>query len=176
MSKRQARKAPKRQRTPWNTSEILYAVYGYLTTRKQPLIFSASHEACAIAEVLGAIVKANGLPPTRKSWKKITIPEGIDNLTNLPVGNAANSNGGDLTGQHKKMLKPDDVLDKVTELIQMNLSLEEQNKFIAGLLERMSENRRSYIGMLEQNEKDVANNVNNARRIYEDFLKVVRNS
>lgn len=173
MSKRQARKAPKRQRTPWNTSEILFAVYGYLTTRKQPLIFGAEYKAGAIAEVLGAIVKANGLPPTRKSWKKITIPEGIDHLTNLPVGNAANS---DTAGQPKKMLKPDDVLDKVTELLQMNLSLEEQNKFIAGLLERMSENRRSYIGMLEQNEKDVANNVNNARRIYEDFLKVVRNS
>lgn len=66
-----------------NVTELLYAVIGFLTTRKEPLILSGKHDAAPVAEIMGAIVKANGLPPTTEKWPKIKVPENTDHLTNV---------------------------------------------------------------------------------------------
>jgi hypothetical protein len=172
-SKKAARKtAVKRQRSPWNTSEILYAVYGYLTTRKTPLILSASHGAGPVAEILGAIAKANNLPPTRKNWKKIAIPEGIEHITNAP-GMACSDAGN---RQAPKPPQAAELVETVFGMMQRALDLPEQNKFIAGLLARMRESRSEYIAMRENEMKHSEDSVGRARKIYDEFVAIVKNT
>lgn len=65
-----------------NVTELLYAVTGFLSTREKPLTFSRYHNAAPIADIIGALVKANGLPDTTKDWPKIQIPDGIDAIEN----------------------------------------------------------------------------------------------
>lgn len=172
--KKAARKtAVKRQRTPWNASEILYAVYGYLTTRKEPLILSASHGAAPVAEILNAIVKANNLPePRRSGYPKIKIPEGIDHLTNIPDAPRQAVNGE----QKNKLPAAGELVETVFSTLQMNLDLPEQNKFVSALLKRMSDDRREWIAIKEKSRQNVDEELDRSRKIYEEFLQIVKNS
>jgi hypothetical protein len=171
-AKKAARKtAVKRQRTPWNASEIVYSVIGYLTTRKAPLFLGGSYDAAPVAEVVGAIVKANNLPPTRKSWKKIHIPDGIENITNVPDGPRQ------VDGEQKnKLPTAAELLETVFTTLQMNLDRPEQNKFVSGLLAKMGESRREWIAIKEQTRKNVDEELDRSRKIYEEFLQIVKNS
>lgn len=174
--KKAARKTAvkKRLRTPWNTSEILFAVYGYLTTRKEPLIFSASHNAGAIAEILGAIVKANNLPPTRKNWKKIAIPDGLEGLTNVPK--PAGTSSGDCQAEPPKEKLFDNyeaVTSKVFQLINENLDLPNQNRFLSLLLKRMADARIDFVAMREKDERSARSGTVTAKTIQNEFSQII---
>lgn len=81
-----ARKRPPKGKGPktWNVSEILYAFVGMLTTRKSPLIFSASSNCAPIAELVAVFIKENNLPAPRDGYPKVKWPSGTDHLTNVP--------------------------------------------------------------------------------------------
>lgn len=68
----------------WNVTELLYAFVGILTTRKQPLIFSAEHNCAPIAEMVAAFIEANKLPHPRPDYPVAKWPKGTDHLTNVP--------------------------------------------------------------------------------------------
>ncbi len=84
MSKTPKRRPKNQPPKTWNLTELLYAFVGVLTTRKEPLIFSASNKCAPIAELVDAFIKENNLPPTRPDYPKVKWPKGTDHLTNVP--------------------------------------------------------------------------------------------
>lgn len=67
-----------------NVTEVLFAVFGYLTTRAKPLIFSRQHDCAPIASLLGEIVRVNNLPQVREGGEqpKLSFPESLDDVGN----------------------------------------------------------------------------------------------
>lgn len=49
-------------------SEALFGFMGWLTTRENPVTFSARHEAGIAAELVEEFCKANDLEPPRETW------------------------------------------------------------------------------------------------------------
>jgi hypothetical protein len=65
-----------------NVTETIYALLGWLTTRDQPVILSAHHDASVPAKLVGAFVDENRLPATRPNKIKLQVPKHLDHLTN----------------------------------------------------------------------------------------------
>ena len=53
-----------------SASEALYGFAGWLTSRNKPLIFSAAHDAAAVADAVDDFCKANNLDEPQKGWEK----------------------------------------------------------------------------------------------------------
>jgi hypothetical protein len=109
MSKNPKRRPKNQPPKTWNLTELLYAFVGVLTERKEPLIFSASHNCAPIAEFVAAFIKANNLPPTRPDYPKVKWPVGTDRLTNVPSQMNA-TNAPPISGE--------EAVDKIMETIR----------------------------------------------------------
>ena len=60
-----------------NASEALYGFAGWLTSREEPVIASARHDAAVWAELVNKFCKANELSEPREGWdKKLKHPSG----------------------------------------------------------------------------------------------------
>jgi hypothetical protein len=152
-----------RRRTPWNTSEILYSVFGYLTTRETPLILSAHYNAGAVAEIIGAIAKANDLPKCRNgaAWKKIHIPDGLEEITNVPKVAAAD-----------KVKEAETTPEMKFYNYLFGLTPEEQNAVIRSLLKSMQEDRRQKFDEAEADRKRINDHLERMHRTGEELLKL----
>lgn len=65
-----------RHRQQLQGAEIVYAVFGWLTSRREPVTFSAAHGAAIGAELAGEFIKRNDLDDVRPEWSKyIKHPE-----------------------------------------------------------------------------------------------------
>lgn len=51
-------------------SEALYGFMGWLTSRKEVVTFSGSHEASTADKLVGRFCAANNLPSPRDDWLK----------------------------------------------------------------------------------------------------------
>lgn len=161
-TKTAAKKQP-RQRTPWNASEILYSVFGYLTTRKQPLILSGHHDAGAVAEFLGEVCRANNLPATREGskWKKIHISDAMETITNLPpVQNAVAC--GPAKGTQA------DPLEAVMGVFK-GLAPDGQNKLFSDVFKRLKEERKEWMGRIENDGAHLDNERSKAIKATEEL-------
>lgn len=170
--KKAARKTAVKKRSPWTTSEILYAVLGYLTTRKKELILSGHHDAAPVAEILAAIIEANGLPKPRNRYPKIQIPDKAETLTNVPTGDGEAVRND----ERRKLPAAGEMVETVFNQLQTSMDLSEQNKFVAELLARMAASRREFVDLKEKNRNAAIDEVDRARKIHEDFMAVVKNS
>lgn len=154
----------KQARVPWRTSEILYAVMGYLSTREQPLIFSGNHHPGPIAEILGAIVQANGLPAPRGRYPKIKIPDGLEGITNVPhVVNACSE------GPEKRPVNEVDGF--ISHLRRMKP--EEQNETIKAIISEMWKFKHTRLDSAEQDEKQIVEEVHRRRQDIEKFRAII---
>lgn len=139
---------PKQARVPWRTSEILYAVVGYLTTREKPLILGGAYECSAVAEILGKIVEANGLPKTRRGYPKIKIPDGLENITNMPKRPEPNHGCG--VGP---MPAPNPVAAIIDVLMRQNP--EAQNDILKEVLTALIQHKHTRIKSVEEDLKQL---------------------
>jgi hypothetical protein len=162
MNKKKApnKAAPKRKRTPWNTSEILYAVFGYLTTREKPLILSRRHDGAAVAEILGKIVEANELPKAGNNYPRLSIPPEVDEITNVPA-----------TG--KVINEPANPETQIMAIIR-RFNPFEQNEIFKAVAEAMASDRKEQIARISQNRKLLEEDSHRAHKVNEDFLSIVK--
>lgn len=157
----------------WNNSEILYAVLGYLTTREEPLILSSHHSAAAVAEILGGIIEANGLPKPRQDYPKIKIPEGLEKITNVPKPQQPKAIQADCQPQ---ILSPDEIGSKVLNLL-LNQAPEDQNRVMETVIKTLAQARQKEAEYLssernrfnDQIERSHKNNEHLARILKESF-------
>lgn len=176
-TKKAARKTA--ARIKGNTSEILYAVFGYLTARPVPLILSAKHGAAPVAELIGEIIKANGLPPTNTKTKppRLNVTDLMETLTNVPASAKVNENTqASPDSGRKKLPTAAEASETVFLEMQRNMDLQEQNKFIGLLINRMKEGRLEFMAMREKGLERVQDELERSRKIYEEFLQIVKNS
>ena len=63
-----------------NASEALYGFSGWLTSRDEPVVFSAYHDAAIVAELINEFIKKFDLPDIRDDWEKDLkqIDEGLN--------------------------------------------------------------------------------------------------
>lgn len=150
----------------WNVTEILYAVTGYLTTRKLPLIFSANHNAGPIAEVLGAIVKANGLPDVRDgaAWPEIDVPNGVDHVTNDPA-----------MSRNKVADPPPTIEEAITKLRQVIVEMTPRNQELAihGFLNQLYTERMYEVHHQSQVKAHCDKDMEKATRNLENFQRLI---
>lgn len=52
-----------------SASEAVYAFAGWLTTREEPTVLSAGHDAAPVAELIRQFCEANNLTPPRAGWE-----------------------------------------------------------------------------------------------------------
>lgn len=170
--------AKKRHRTPWNSSELLFTVFGYLTMRQVPLILSSKHGAAPVADLINEIIKANGLPEAKMTNRtpKLNVTKNMETLTNVPASAQINPNTEAAGNAKLEIMKPDEVGAKIYGMLAGNLDLPEQNKVIAGLLQRMASDRKKFIEMYHSNAKELEERIQAAHKINEEFLNIVRNS
>jgi hypothetical protein len=141
-----ANKKPPRRRVPWNTAEILFSVFGYLTTRQEPLILSAHHDAAPVAEILGKIADANGLPKAGNKYPKLNIPVELDRITNVPamvMGNA---------GPNATAANP---AQEITQILFRH-NHGGQNAILRDVINNMAEQRKNTFANLKNEEKALA--------------------
>lgn len=152
-------------------TELLYSVFGYLTTREKVLILSSKHDAAAVAELLGELVELNGLPKVRHSYGKngqgrIKTNLKTDSLTNLPE--VKESIGGE-TQQKGTADNPVDIIRRVL----YGFDLEGQNKIIFELLGQLENERIKRTDELYKRGEDInaqIDYVKNARRTLIDLI------
>ena len=56
-----------------NPSEAVYGFAGWLTTRKEQTIMSASDDAAIVADLVKQFCEVNNLPPVSKDWPQHLI-------------------------------------------------------------------------------------------------------
>lgn len=168
MSRKNTKQKPApRKRTPWNAREILFAVTGYLTTRDSTLIFDRHHDCAPLAEILGKIADANGLPACRDKYQKIKIPDGIGHITNIPLSS--------LSATVKQAALPP-ATEPVTVCLNVIRSKpwEEQNDILRLIIKGMQDDRAGRISMQEGYRKEISAQLDHAHKINEDFLSIAK--
>ena len=59
----------------WSASEALYGFMGWLTSRRQAVTLSATHDAAIAADLVALFCKRHGLAEPREGWHKCIIHE-----------------------------------------------------------------------------------------------------
>lgn len=66
--------APKTARE-WRPSEAVYAFAGWLTSRREPVTMSATHDAAEPARLVASFIDRHSLSDLRDGWEKQIVPE-----------------------------------------------------------------------------------------------------
>lgn len=163
-------------RAPWNAREFLLSVTGYLTTRPEPLVFSSHHDAAPIADIIGKIADANGLPGVRKSWKKIHIPDGLEGITNARgqiVEYVVDNEVKKEPTQFNLKAAKTDPQGLILEIIRLH-PLTHQNGILASIVKEMGNDRILNIDQLQTEGKQLQAQHEHAQKVREEFLSIVK--
>ncbi len=152
-----------------NVAEWLTSFSAWLTTRQEPIIFGACHDAGAPAEITGKFIAANKLPPVRKNWgkkndgiKHAVIPP-IDDVTNWPSPQAeATSNVANT---------PEIVTGKAMGMLA-TLEPHEQNKVMATLFQNLTQGRKNRLNSTSRQVIDARESEQKAERALRDLENV----
>jgi hypothetical protein len=68
----------------WNASEALYAFMGWLTSRYERTVLSATDDAAPAADLIGAFCKRHDLPKPREGWHRVIVPEPSKSAVQTP--------------------------------------------------------------------------------------------
>lgn len=118
-----------KDRRKMNPSEALVSLFGFLTTREKPIIFSQYHDCAPIFELIDAFRKYHKLAPPRDGMNKGTYLPGLDHITNEPTNLK-------LVGTD-----PATVLKSIWEQLY-KIGERDQNKVIAKLLQEVKAMRQ----------------------------------
>lgn len=179
-----------RKRTPakpkdnrWTPSELVYAIYGYLTTRKSPVIMGGSINASATAEILGAIMDENGIegpgndyPDIKVGWAEAITQTGYDvieteSYDKIKSEAEANRNSLQIDATNAGNADP------VAAIMQVfnGYGFEAQNNVLALVIEQMAKDRKAHYKSLEEMRADINNKVDSFHKQMETFVKISPN-
>lgn len=148
----------------WNVTELLYAFVGVLTQRKQPMIFSATHNVAPIAELVAEFIRQNNLPTPRPDYPKVQWPKGTDHLTNDPATSRK---------AVAEELEPEQAVQKIAGIIYMQ-DKKRQDLILASVLEQVKKWRQDRLDMARNHELGAQMEALNAQVDMDRLNSVIR--
>lgn len=136
----------RKDRRTMNASEAIFSLFGFLTTRKNPIIFGAAYDCAPIAEILREFINFHKLAPARDGMITGTCVPNTEHFTNDPK----------LQKQAVKMYDAADVLADLHAAMS-KAPAGESNKIIARFLQKRKEElqaRVQYMASVSQEVSD----------------------
>lgn len=132
--------APKKKaaadRRKMNASEAIVNFVGKLTTRKEPLIFSAAHNCTPINDIASAFIQANKLPELREDFPiSKPLSADTDRLTNVPATAI-------------RSMTPEETFRAIIGQIRSH-GTPQQNEIVANLLFELQKDRDTAVNSVE---------------------------
>lgn len=145
-------------------SEAVYGFAGWLTTRQKPVIFSESHNAAPVAQLVNAYVTEQQLDPPRDNWNKHLRPMTLvaTELTNQPL---------ECAGGKIKSLSFQEVLNDIMSKLR-GFSPQRRNHLVGAILQDLKESLTEQVDSLHENINHQLAQKNELRDAQLELLKI----